>query len=112
MPGTADPHDEYEGLSVSDITVSVTDPDRSRAVLTSSGSPITAVTVLEESTSEYGVALSHQPASGDTLTVTLTVSGSGTQVTVAPIPVDIQQFKLGHGADGDGDGRGGHESYR
>ena len=40
------------------------------------------MTVLEEDTATYDVALSHQPASGDTLTVTLTVTGSGTQITL------------------------------
>ena len=76
--------DEYEGIAVADVSVSVTDPDRSAAVLTSTGtaSTITELTVLEEGTATYDVALSHQPASVDTLTVTLTVTGSGTQITV------------------------------
>ena len=73
---------EYDGVSVADVSVSVTDPDRSAAMLTVSGSEISALNVLEEDTATYDVALSHQPASGDTLTVTLTVTGSGTQVTL------------------------------
>ena len=80
--GDADPHDEYEGLTVTPIAVTVTDPDRSAAVLKVSDSEVTTLTVLEESTATYDVSLSHQPDSGDTLTVTLTVSGSGTKVTL------------------------------
>ena len=75
---------EYDGLTAEDVVVTVTDPDRSEAVLKVSDSEVATLTVLEEGTATYGISLSHQPASGDTLTVELTVTGSGTPVTVEP----------------------------
>ena len=42
-----------------------------------SDSEVATLTVLEEGTATYGVSLSHQPASGDTLTVELTVTWFG-----------------------------------
>ena len=74
--------DEYEGVEVDDLLIKVIDPDRSAAVVTQDGSAVTKLTVLEESTLVYHVALSHAPASGDELTVTLTVTGAGTQITL------------------------------
>ena len=82
--------DEYEGITVADVSVSVTDPDLSAAVLTVDSSPISTLTVLEGETATYDVALSHQPASGDTLTVTLTIPPtSGTPVTVDDDSLDF-----------------------
>ena len=86
--------DEYEGVEVDDLLIKVIDPDRSAAVLTSGGSPVTRLTVLEESTATYNVALSHKPASGDELTVTLTVTGTGTQITVDTSSDDGNQNTL------------------
>ena len=77
--GTAD---EYEGIAVDNVILTIVDPDRSSAVLTSGGSILRSLTVLEESTATYDVTLSHKPASGDELTVTLTVTGTGTPITV------------------------------
>ena len=51
------PSSEYNGVTVPSVTANVTDPDRSAAVLPSSGSEITTLAVLEESTATYGVAL-------------------------------------------------------
>ena len=75
---------EYERFAADDVPVTVIDPDRSEAVLKVSDSEVATLTVLEEGTATYGISLSHQPASGDTLTVELTVTGSGTPVTVEP----------------------------
>ena len=62
--------DEYEGLTVPDVVVTVTDPDKADVVLSD-----TEISVTEESTATYDVQLSHQPPSGETLTVEIVVTG-------------------------------------
>ena len=77
-----DTFDEFEGVAVDSLVVMVTDPDRSAAVLTRGGSAVSNLTVREEGTLTYDVALSNAPASGDELTVTLTINGAGTPITL------------------------------
>ena len=60
---------EYDGITVPEVTANVADPHRSLADIL----PSLSLTVAEESTLTYRVLLSHQPASGDTLTVTMTI---------------------------------------
>ena len=62
--------DEYEGLTVPDVVVTVTDPDKADVVLSDA-----EISVTEESTATYDVQLSHQPPSGQTLTVEIVVTG-------------------------------------
>ena len=78
--------DEYEGITVDPIAVTITDPDKSEAVLSTN-----ALSVTEESTGTYTVRLSHQPASGDTLTVAIAITGpaGATDVTVDDNSLDF-----------------------
>ncbi len=70
---------EYDGLMVTPIPITITDTDKSEAVLS-----VDTLNVTEESTGSYTVALSHQPAASDTLMVEIEITGppGATLVTV------------------------------
>ena len=81
--------DEYEGLTVPDVAVTVTDPDKADVVLFD-----TEISVTEESTATYNVQLSHQPPSGQTLTVAIAVTGpSG----ATPVTLDKSSLTFNSG---------------
>ena len=74
---------EYDGRLVDDVAVTVTDPDRTKPLFTPR---LQLLTVGEEGTATFQISLSHQPASGDILTVTFALtrlqpSGGSTLVT-------------------------------
>ena len=74
---------EYDGRMVDDVAVTVTDPDRTKPLFTPR---LQLLTVGEEGTATFQISLSHQPASGDILTVTFALtrlqpSGGSTLVT-------------------------------
>ena len=82
--------DEYEGLTVTDVAVTVTDPDKADVVLSDA-----EISVTEESTATYDVQLSHQPPSGETLTVAIVVTGpSG--ATLVTIDESLLTFNSGN----------------
>ncbi len=77
---------EYDGLAVTPIPVTITDPDRSAVELSTD-----TLTITEEGTGSYTVALSHQPAASDTLTVAIAITGpsGSTLVTVDDDSLDF-----------------------
>ena len=70
--------------------MTVTDPDKADVVLSDA-----EISVTEESTATYDVQLSHQPPSGETLTVAIVITGpSG--ATLVTIDEPLLTFNSGN----------------